>query len=454
MRKNNEFAKIDLPKEGSNFKRYNPGAKSLKINTVIYADFESILVPYSTCDKEHETCKKGSKQEPYGYSINVENSHNMSSKQSYYRGDNAVSALCKEIRNLAYKFINIYKQPMIDLTEREIHEYEDAEYCHICKKVFGEAKKHRKVRDHDHYTGKFRGAAHSVCNLRYSTQKDIPEFFHNGTNYDFNLVINELPKEFRSELNCIPLNGEKFMSFSILIRKKVYANSKNTKNNLLTYNLRFIDSVRHMNESLSTLVDNLLGPNKCKCEKPSFDNITATYKVINNEYMVHTRCKVCLWREDIKLSVLAKNFPNTFKLCCGNVQKFLLLLRKGVYPYEYMDKISKFDEKELPTIQNFYSKLNSSGISKKYYTHTKKVWEFFKIKDLGEYHDLYVQADVVQLSDVFESFRSLCLKEYQLEPSCFISTPGLAFEAMLKYTKVKLELLTLNLWSKKAYEVD
>ena len=175
------------------------------MNTVIYADFESILVPYSTCDKEHETCKKVSKQEPYGYSINVENSHNMSSKQSYYRGDNAVSALCKEIRNLAYKFINIYKQPMIDLTEREIHEYEDAEYCHICKKVFGEAKKHRKVRDHDHYTGKFRGAAHSTCNLRYSVQRDIPVFFHNSTNYDFNLIINELAKEFRSELHCYSL---------------------------------------------------------------------------------------------------------------------------------------------------------------------------------------------------------------------------------------------------------
>ena len=119
------------------------------MNTVIYADFESILVPYSTCDKEHETCKKVNKQVLCDYSINVVNSHNMLSKQSYYRGDNAVSAFCKEIRNLAYKFINIYKQPMIDLTELEIHEYENAKYCHICKKVFGEAKKHKKVRDHD-----------------------------------------------------------------------------------------------------------------------------------------------------------------------------------------------------------------------------------------------------------------------------------------------------------------
>ena len=105
---------------------------------------------------------------------------------------------------------------MIDLTEREIYEYENAKYCHICKKVLVRLK-NRKVRDHDRYIGKFRGAANSMCNLRYSTQKDIPAFFHNGTNYDFNLIIPELAKEFRSELNCILLNGEMFMSFSIRI---------------------------------------------------------------------------------------------------------------------------------------------------------------------------------------------------------------------------------------------
>ena len=79
--------------------------------------------------------------------------------------------------------------------------------------------------------------------------------------------------------------------------------------------------------------------------------------------------------------------------------------------------MSKFDEKELPTIDNFYSKLNSSGISKEHYAHAKNVWQFFKIKDLGDYHDVYIQADVAQLSDVVENFRSLCLKDYELDPS-------------------------------------
>ena len=90
--KNNKFAKIELPEKGCNFKRYKPRAKSLKMNTVIYPDFESILAPYNTCDKEHETCKKVNEQVPCGYSINVVSAHSKTSKQSYYSGDNAVSA--------------------------------------------------------------------------------------------------------------------------------------------------------------------------------------------------------------------------------------------------------------------------------------------------------------------------------------------------------------------------
>ena len=81
-------------------------------------------------------------------------------------------------------------------------------------------------------------------------------------------------------------------------------------------------------------------------------------------------------------------------------------------------------------------------ISENDYKHAKKVWDIFEIKTLGDYHDLYVQADTAQLSDVFESFRSLCLKEYQLDPAYFVSTPSLANEAMLKITKAKIELLT------------
>ena len=102
-----------------------------------------------------------------------------------------------------------------------------------------------------------------------------------------------------------------------------------------------------------------------------------------------------------------------------------------------MDSIYKFKEKELPTVDKFYSSLSDSNISKDDYNHAKKVWHLFKINNLGEYHNLYVQADTAQLRDVFENFRYLCLRDHDLDRTCFISTPSLAFEAMLKMTKVK-----------------
>ena len=182
---------------------------------------------------------------------------------------------------------------MIELTLEEQKEYEDATYCHIYKKVFGNKKKHRKVRDHDHYTGKYRAAAHSICNLHYSARKDIPVLFHNHTNYNFNLIITELAEKFRSELQCIHVNTNKHMSFSIPIKKKIYANSKNTNKKLFTYNLKFIDKARHMNESLSKLVDSLSEINKCNCDNESLKDIKITRWTSNNKKLVRNSCKIC-----------------------------------------------------------------------------------------------------------------------------------------------------------------
>ena len=100
-----------------------------------------------------------------------------------------------------------------------------------------------------------------------------------------------------------------------------------------------------------------------------------------------------------------------------------------------MDSTNRFNETALATMEKFYSKLQFKNISHDEYKHAEKVWEHFEIKNQGEYYDLYVQVDTAQLSDVFENFRSLCLKEYQLDPAYFVSTPSLAFESMLKITK-------------------
>ena len=118
------------------------------------------------------------------------------------------------------------------------------------------------------------------------------------------------------------------------------------------------------------------------------------------------------------------------------------MLRKGVYPYEYMDSWEKFEETALPLKKDFYSNLNLENISDEDYTHARKIWHVFEIKNLGEYHDLYVQSDTLLLANIFENFRNMCLNIYELDPVYFVSAPGLAEQACLKKTRVKLELLT------------
>ena len=141
---------------------------------------------------------------------------------------------------------------------------------------------------------------------------------------------------------------------------------------------------------------------------------------------------------------LIKKFPNTYQLSNNDHNKFELLLRKGVYPYEYMDSWKRFKEKSLPDKESFYSELNKEGITDENYAHAQKVWDALNIKNLGEYHDLYVRSDTTLLADVFESFRDKCLEIYERGPAHFLSAPGLAWQACLKKTQVKLELLTDN----------
>ena len=146
----------------------------------------------------------------------------------------------------------------------------------------------------------------------------------------------------------------------------------------------------------------------------------------------------------ISNAALIEKFPNTYQLCNKDLNKFVLLLRKGVYPYEYMDSWKRFKEESLPDKESFYSELNKEGITDEDYAHAQKVWDALNIKNLGEYHDLYVQSDTALLADVFENFRDKCIEIYELDPAHFLSAPGLAWHACLKKTQVELELLTDN----------
>ena len=158
--------------------------------------------------------------------------------------------------------------------------------------------------------------------------------------------------------------------------------------------------------------------------------------------MIQYKCLICNKNCQIKFDEkLKERFFNTYKFSNHDNNKFILLLQKGVYPYEYMDDWEKFNETSLPEKEDFYSHLNMEDITDADYAHAKRVCKDFEIKNLGEYHDLYVQSDTLLLADVFENFRNMCLEIYELDPAKFLSAPELAWQAALKKTKVKLDLL-------------
>ena len=147
----------------------------------------------------------------------------------YYRGEDCMKKFCKDLREHSTKIINYEKKDVIPLTKKEEKHHNKQKVCYICKKEFNtddSDKKHHKVKDHCHYTGKYRGAAHNICNLRYRISKEIPIVFHNGSTYDYHFIIKELVKEFDGNFECLGENTEKYITFSVPLKKETKNNNK------------------------------------------------------------------------------------------------------------------------------------------------------------------------------------------------------------------------------------
>ena len=219
---------------------------------------------------------------------------------------------------------------------------------------------------------------------------------------------------------------------------------ENDNGKKITYKLKFIDSYRFMSTSLSNLVDNLSGvyDKECtRCMERKKIRLNCEFIIFNNGRLNY-KCKEYKKSRTKLTNESIRNFPSLYTFCNDDLNNFFLLLRKGIYLYEYIDSWERFDENIILPKEAFYSKLNLEHTTYKDYEYVKKVWEAFEIKNLGEYHDLYVQCDTFLLADVFEDFRNMCLDEYGLDPDNFLSAPGLAEQACLKNTIVELELLT------------
>ena len=333
---NHDYCHVEMPTKNNNIIKYNHGEKSMKLSFVIYADLECLLEKMSTCinnPNESSTTTKVTKHVPSGYSIFTHCSFDKSkNKLNYYRKDDCMNKFCMDLREHVTKIINYEKKKMIPLTTEEKIYHNKQKICYICKKEFNNNdKKNYKVRDHCHYTGKYRGAAHNICNLRYKVPKEIPIVFHNGSTYDYHFIIKELVKESEGNFECLGKNTEKYITFSVPIKKKI-----ENKDLEITYKIKFIDSYRFMSSLLSKLVDNLsegIHNNKCvDC------NSCLDYIKIKNE----------------KLLLKCFNCNNYYK------KKF------------NKDLIKKFKNKD------FYSNLNMENIDDKDHRYGNNVFKRFK----------------------------------------------------------------------------
>ncbi|XP_051165289.1 uncharacterized protein LOC127284052 [Leptopilina boulardi] len=379
--------KIKLPKPDKctiTFKNYK---NKEKVPFVIYADCESLLLP---ADEDVDNLSK----------TEVFQRHKLLSI-GYYIKCSYDESLCKyvpcpkhesdpakwfteELRQLSEKIDNVFKNPipMTALTPQEINDFKRETTCHICHQKIPASEK--KVRDHCHLTGKYRGAAHESCNLNYQDCQTIPVVFHNLSGYDAHFIIHAISTSFEGKINLLPINKEKYISFT-----------KHVKGSEVKF--RFIDSLRFMAASLEKLASYL-----------------DEYKIVNL----------------------------VFSSTVTDPDKIKLLTRKGVFPYEYFDSKSKLDETELPPIEKFYSTLYDASISDEEYKHAQNVWSEFDCQNLNDYVHLYMKTDVLLLADVFENFREQCIKAYGLDPAHYYTTPGLTWDAMLKYTSIGLQLIT------------
>ena len=322
----NKAVRIKMPNRKS-IVQYSDGQYQFKVPFMMYADFESIPEPIQgASNNPNISSTRGVNiHTPSGWCVYSHFSYgNLTKPLTQYRGPEYVNKFCKHIISEAKRLFNSFlEKPMAPLTKSQLKEYKQATKCHIRFKQF--SKKKRKVRDHCHYSGLYRGAAHSSCNLQYQISNYIPVVFQNLAGYDAHLFIRELAK-YTMGIGVIAKNTEDYISLSIKVEVDKYVNKEGNKR-MKEMELRFIDSIKFMSSSLDSLVNNLARGGH---EFWGFENYNCS------------QCK--------------------------------LLIQKGIYPYEYMDSWDKFKETSLPRKEKFYSNLNMSGVGDGDYEHACRVW--------------------------------------------------------------------------------
>ena len=388
---------IKMPEKGDNILKYNNFHRQQAVPFVIYADFEAITEKIQGCRQNNDSSYTEAYQKHtdcgYGYKVVCCYDDKYTKPIQIYRGENAVYKFMKvmldEVKYCKEVMRRNFNKPL-KMTDNDQLSFKLEQKCYICEESYKD--KDVRVRDHCHITGKYRGSAHQDCNLKLRLNPEeikIPVIFHNLRGYDSHFImqqIGEITKKYTYKNNK---GEEKQMNINAIPN-----NMEKYMAFMLGNHLTFLYSFQFMSSSLDKLVSNL-----------------------PNDALMYT----------------SEEFQD---------KKLKLMSQKGVYPYDYMDSFDRFDEQTLPAKKEFYSIMNDQHILDEDYNHAQNVWKTFKLRNMGEYHDLYLKSDVLLLADIFENFRKTCLEYYKLDPCHYFTSPGLSWDAMLKMTDIKLELMT------------
>lgn len=374
--------------------QFDDYSKQKKLPVVIYADFEANLQSNDIVVMKNQVAEHKANT----FRLRINSVVDLGIPLDYcYSGTDCdvkfVELLINELEEKIHTKLNEYseknKKPILTADEeKQFHKETDCRFCNRKLEYFNIKKKVKvndRVRDHDHFTGKYEGASHAKCNIKatqlFKGKIKIPVIFHNA-NYDIRCFIHAFKtikgdESFVESISGVPCNMEIYKSLNI--------NS-----------FSIICSYAHLSSSLAKLIENL--PDEKK--------------------------------------ILMKSI-------CDDEAKFKLICEKGFYPYEMIDCQEKLDIpiQELKR-EHFNSKLNLSKLDDHDWEHIQRVIQVFNMKSFREFHELYLKVDVYGLHDVFEYYRELSMNTYGLDPAHFIGLPSFTWSAGLKHTGVKLDDIT------------
>ena len=312
-------------------------------------------------------------------------------------GENCITDFLKFVDEVARNIYDLdlttqlFRQKL-QLSKGQEETFHGSSACYLCKAPFDEHQSD-KNREHDHFSGEYRGASCTRCNMILRLRRRfLPVFFHNLRGYDMHFLCKYGFGKFVGwKYEVIAQTREKFMR--VLIKKLVDKTLKSEKD--VYFEIHFLDSYNFLSNKLSTLAESLPVLEHTLKMKQKYPKIT--------DSMLHS---------------------------------------KGIFPYTYFDSLERFDEKELPPKSAFYNDLEENDITNEDYESAIQAWKMLECKSFKDYTLAYLHLDVYLLTDIFEFFRKQCLKEDGLDPVHFVSMPGLSIESAFKKTKEEIELLT------------